>query len=285
VRPIDVLIGAVFAGLVALVAWRLHALTRSGSVAAFVVGTLTYASGTIGFTVILLAFFVSSVVLSRFGRARKRALTDVGKAGARDALQVIANGGVATACAVGFGFTHDPRWALAFAGAYAAATADTWATELGTLWGRGPRSIVTFKPIATGLSGGITLIGTGAEIAGALWMGIFAPLGIILAYIGSGADFGISFQGPAVFGVGVREIAIVPLAGIIGATADSLLGATVQELRRCNACDRACETDPHTCGNPTRIVRGVRGFSNDIVNLLATAIGAAAALALPSVLR
>jgi uncharacterized protein (TIGR00297 family) len=265
VRPLDVLIGAVFAAAVALVAFRARALTRSGAIAAFIVGTLTYGAGTVGFTIVLLAFFVSSVALSRFGRARKRALTDVGKAGARDAMQVIANGGVATVCAVGFGLTHDARWAIAFAGAYAAATADTWATELGTLYGRSPRSIVSFKPIATGMSGGVTLIGTGAEIAGALWIGVFAPLGVAV--------------------VAPLAIAVVPLAGIAGATADSLLGATLQELRRCDACGRTCETDPHACGNPTRLVRGLRGVSNDVVNLAATAVGAAVAAGLAAVLR
>jgi len=283
-RSLDVLIGAVFAGVVTLVAWRARALTRSGAIAAFVVGTLTYAAGAIGFTLVLLAFFVSSVVLSRVGRARKRALTDIGKGGARDAMQVIANGGVATACAVGFGLTHDVRWAVAFAGAYAAATADTWATEIGTLAGQTPRSIVNFRPVATGLSGGITLAGTLAEIGGALWIGIFAPLGILLAIIANPADFGWSSHTASIVGIGVREVVVVPLAGIVGATVDSLLGATVQELRRCDVCDRTCETDPHACGNPTRLVRGVRGMSNDLVNLLATAAGAGAAVALARVL-
>ncbi len=283
--PRDLLIGAAFAGVLALAAWRVRTLTRGGAVAAFVVGTLTYASGTAGFTLILLAFFVSSVVLSRLGRARKRGLVDVGKSGPRDAMQVLANGGVATVCAVGFAFAHDVRWASAFAGAYAAATADTWATEIGTLARQTPRSIVNFRTVSTGMSGGITPAGTAAEIGGALWIGLVAPVGILLAYVFGGSDFGISFGGPAVFGVGVRELAIVPIAGIAGATVDSLLGATVQELRRCDACDRTCETDPHACGAPTRLVRGVRGFSNDVVNLLATAAGAAATLTAAALLR
>jgi uncharacterized protein (TIGR00297 family) len=285
VRPFDLLIGVAVAGVVAFVAWRARTLTRSGAIAAFVVGTLTYGAGTIGFTLILLAFFGSSVVLSRFGRARKRALVDVGKHGARDAMQVLANGGVATACALGFAFTHDVRWVLAFAGAYAAATADTWATEIGTLAGQMPRSIVDFRPVATGMSGGITLSGTLGEIAGALWIGVVAPAGMLLTFMIAGADFGLSFGAPAVYGIGVWELAIVPIAGIAGATVDSLLGATVQELRRCDVCDRTCETDPHACGNPTRLVRGLRGVSNDVVNLLATGAGAAVAVALPAVLH
>lgn len=256
----DLLIGAVFAGAIALFAWRARALTRSGAIAAFAVGTLTYAAGTLGFTLVLLAFFVPSVLLSRFGRARKRDLVDVGKHGARDAMQVLANGGVATACAVMWVLTNDPRWAVAFAGAYAAATADTWGTEIGTLARRQPRSILTLRPVATGLSGGITLPGTLAEIAGAVWIGVAGLAGIAT---------------PHVF-----VLWAIPLGGIAGATLDSVLGATVQELRRCDACERACEVDPHGCGTPTRLVRGVRGVSNDWVNFLATAAGAAVAFAL-----
>lgn len=279
-NPRDLLIGAAFAGAVALIARRGRALTRSGAFAAWIIGTLTYASGTVGFTLVLLAFFLPSLALSRLGRARKRGLVDIGKGGARDGLQVLANGGVATACAVGYAFTHDVRWAVAFAGAYAAATADTWATEIGTLAGRPPRSILGLRPIATGLSGGITLAGTLAEIGGALWIGIIAPPAILIAALLSVGGLSWRTSTPSLFAVGLAELAIVPLAGIAGATADSLLGATVQELRQCDVCDRPCETDPHVCGNATRLVRGVRGVSNDVVNLLATAVGVAVALTL-----
>lgn len=275
-KPFDLLVGALVAGVVAVLALRAHALSRAGALAAFAVGTLTYASGTIGFTIVLLAFFIPSVALSRFGRARKRALIDIGKGGARDAFQVLANGGVATACAVGWAFTHDLRWALAFAGAYAAATADTWATEIGTLARGLPRSILTLRPLPTGMSGGVTLRGTLGEIAGAFWIGIVALPAIALAYVSTyaNASFGYTVAYTHWWGFAAGAL-VIPLAGVIGATADSLLGATVQELRRCDACDRTCETDPHACGNPTRLVRGVRGVSNDAVNLAATLAGAA----------
>ncbi len=256
----DLLIGAVFAGVLTLGAWRARALSASGAAAAFVVGALTYASGAVPFTLVLLAFFLPSVALSRLGKRRKRELVDIGKGGARDAFQVLANGGVATACAVLFALTHDPRWAWAFTGAYAAATADTWATEIGTLARHAPRSIFTLRPISTGLSGGITLPGTLAELAGGTWIGAVAWV--------------IPLAGPRFPVLGVA------LAGAIGSTVDSILGATVQELRRCDACGRNCETDPHACGAPTRLVRGIPGASNDLVNLLATVAGAAVAFVL-----
>ena len=258
--------------------------------AAFVVGMLTYATGTISFTLVLLAFFVPSVMLSRFGRAHKRGLVDVGKHGARDAMQVLANGGVATICAVGWALTHDVRWAVAVAGAYAAATADTWATEIGTLARRPPRSILSLKPVATGMSGGITLPGTLAEIAGAVWVAAVATVAIRVFLLEPYAplhtvDLDALRAARALtpfehWHGGLRSAFAIGLGGVLGATLDSVLGATGQELRRCDACDRTCETDPHACGNSTRLVRGVRGFSNDLVNLLATAAGAAVAFVL-----
>lgn len=246
----SLLVGAIVAGAIALIAVRAHALSHDGAIAAFVVGTITYATGTLPFTFVLLAFFIPAVALSRVGRVRKKALVDIGKQGPRDAMQVFANGGIATVCALMWALTRDVHWAVAFAGAYAAAAADTWGTEIGTLAKQRPRSILTLRPVATGISGGITLAGTLAEVAGAL----------LLA---------------AVSGLGVSVL----IGGVAGALVDSALGATAQELRWCDACERSCETQPHVCGAPTRLIRGVAGISNDVVNFLATAAGAAVAFA------
>ena len=274
----DVLIGAALAGVAALVAYRARALTRGGAVAAFVVGTATYGAGQWAFTAILLAFFVPSVVLSRVGKARKRGLVDVGKSGPRDALQVLANGGVATICSLLFGLTHDPRWSAAFAGAYAAATADTWATEIGTLARQQPRSILTLRPVPTGMSGGITLAGTLAEIAGAVWLGLIAFVCLVFYFAPNVLSSRFGLWPPTRYDVAF--LIAFPIAGIVGGTLDSVLGAAVQELRFCDACGRTCETDPHACGQPARLVRGIRGATNDVVNLLATAAGALVAVAI-----
>ncbi|HZO94033.1 MAG TPA: DUF92 domain-containing protein [Candidatus Baltobacteraceae bacterium] len=250
-------------------------MTWDGALAAFVVGTLIYGSGGIGFTIVLLAFFVPSIALSRVGRARKRALDTVAKGGARDAWQVAANGGIAALAAVAWAQRPYVAEAAAFAGALAAANADTWATEIGTLARRPPRSILTFRRLETGLSGGVSLPGTLAEIAGALWIGLVALAGALLAYRFMVAPYLTPDPGPL-----APLLLAVPAGGVAGATVDSLLGATVQELRWCPVCERACESDPHACGTPTTLHRGVRGVSNDVVNVLATLAGAAVAFAL-----
>jgi uncharacterized protein (TIGR00297 family) len=257
------LIGAILAGAIALIALRAHALTREGALAAFIVGTITYGVGTWAFTLVLLAFFVPSVLLSRLGRARKRALIDVGKQGPRDAAQVLANGGVATLCALVYGFTHAHAWLSAFIGAYATATADTWATEIGTLVRGRPRSILTMRPLAAGLSGGVTWAGSIAALVGAWWLG---AVGLAVT--------------PGPWRAGWIGLGLVyAVVGFVGATIDSVLGATLQELRRCPNCERFCETDPHGCGTPSIRVRGLGWMTNDLVNALATAVGGLLAFA------
>jgi len=249
-------VGAVAAAAVAIAAYRLRALDASGALAAFVVGGATYgALGPRG-AAVLLAFFITSVAFSRLGRARKATLlVDVGKTGRRDGTQVFANGGIAALCAL-LALWVDARYAVAFAGAFAAATADTWGTELGALAREQPRSILSLRPIATGLSGGVTRAGTLAEIAGALWIALVAELLQPHAFLA------------------------VACGGFAGALLDSLLGASLQLLRWCPNCKRATEREPHVCGANTTPLRGLSWVGNDAVNFVSTLGGAASAYAL-----
>jgi len=248
-------IGALLALAIAAVAYRAHSLTRSGALAAFAIGTATFGAGGWQAALILFAFFLPSTLLSRLGRAQKRELVDIGKHGARDAWQVFANGGIAAVCVV-LALRYGTSFAAAFAGAFAAASADTWGTEIGTLARGTPRSILTLKPLATGLSGGVTLQGTFAEFAGAALVALVA------------------------WALHVAPFAPVFLAGVVGAFVDSLLGASLQALRWCPQCERACETNPHVCEAATTLRRGAAWFDNDVVNVAATLTGALVALAL-----
>jgi uncharacterized protein (TIGR00297 family) len=241
--------GAALAAAVALAARAARSLTLGGAVAAFAIGTAVFGAAGWRGAAVLFAFFIPSVLLSRAGRARKRPIgDDVGKQGARDGWQVLANGGVAAACAL-FTF-HEPVLAAAFAGAFAAASADTWGTEIGTLAKAPPRSILTLRPMARGLSGGVTAVGTLATLAGA------AAVAAVAA------------------STGVAPFWPVAAGGFAGALTDSLLGASVQAMRWCPACARACENDPHACGTPTVLRRGARWMENDAVNFAATLSGA-----------
>lgn len=252
------IIGFVFASAIAAGARRARSLSTSGALAAACVGTLCMAAGT-GWGVLLIAYFLAASLLSRLGRREKARLTGgvVAKTGARDARQVIANGGVYTACLVIAPFCPDHVATLlraAALGALAASSADTWATEIGTLYGGAPRSLLTLRRVAPGTSGGVSAAGSLALIAGAAFVALLAK----------------------VLGVPVAVVVVI-VAGAAGAFADSVLGATVQERRWCATCAASTEQRVHECGTPTDLRGGVSWMDNDAVNFLATLVGAAVA--------
>jgi uncharacterized protein (TIGR00297 family) len=242
---------------VAALARRAGALTVGGQWAAFATGILVAAAGW-PWAVLLVAYFVSSASLSWFGAADKdaRARSVLPEHHGRNALQVLANGGLFAIAVVAGEVTGDPRLLLAGLGALAAAAADTWATEYGLLRGGMPRSIISGRTLPPGISGGVTLAGTAASLVAA---GFVAAAGtVILA--------------SHVF------LTSLVIAGIGGSLVDSVLGATLQSKRWCEQCRTWTERRVHTCGYRTRHARGLRWMTNDSVNFLATVAGASLAL-------
>jgi uncharacterized protein (TIGR00297 family) len=242
----------VLATLIALAARGARALAPTGSAAAVVVGAVTVAAGW-SWAALLVLYFVSSVALTRFRAAAKAARTGavVAKGGARDAVQVLANGGVFALAAVLWLVSGWEAWRALAAGSLAAAASDTWATEIGTLAGRAPRSIVSGREVPTGTSGGVSAPGIAAAIAGAAF--------VALAALALGWPRGTAAAGFA--------------GGIAGSTIDSLLGATVQVRRWCDRCNAPTERTTHTCGATTHVVGGITWLDNDTVNALSTACG------------
>jgi uncharacterized protein (TIGR00297 family) len=250
------LAGVLLAVSSAFVARRTRTLSTSGAVAAAVVGTLAVAAGwSWGF--LLLSHFVAASALSKLGERRKAELVGpvVQKAGERDARQVLANGGVYALAALGYLVFPSPIWYAVGAGALAASAADTWATEVGTLAGGEPVSIISAKRVPPGTSGGITMVGTLAGAGGALFIGAAATL----------AHWSV-------------PLAAVALGGMVGALADSLLGALLQARRWCDVCAKSTERLVHSCGTSTRHAGGVAGFDNDSVNAVCSGVGALVAI-------
>ncbi len=241
----------------AAVAYQAKALSRSGALAATLIGALTLGLGGIPPAILLLFFFFSSSALSRLGRRRKGSLRTISaKGGRRDFSQAIANGGLASLLAVGFGLDPGGAWLAAMAGALAAATADTWATEWGVLSKAAPRMITTGRLVSPGQSGAVTSRGLAAAVGGSGMMAITAAL----------------FDGRIATLLGVW------LGGFLGSLVDSFLGASVQAVYRCQTCELLTEQTPrHDCGTRTERARGWAWINNDVVNFLATASGAAVA--------
>ncbi len=252
---------AVIALIVAGAAYKVRALRASGAFTAWGIGTLVFACGGWWGTLMLLAFFLPSSVLSFLGRTRKAPLNaEYAKGEARDAAQVIANGALVTLALVAgcAGWIAPATARHLVIGALAAATADTWATEIGGLVAT-PRLITNGRLVPAGTSGAVSPLGLLAALLGGLWIGGMALL------LGRMSGIPTDPLSPLLIG---------GLGGTVGSLVDSLLGATVQRVYWCPHCEKETERQVHRCGTPTRPLRGWSWMTNDTVNFIATLIGA-----------
>lgn len=267
--PARWLLALLAAGLIALLALRLRALSPGGAMAAILLGTTLVGTGGWWSGVLLVAFFASASLLSQ--RIRRRSLVAPRRGSRRDAVQVLANGGLALLLALLAARTGSTTWLLGVAGAIAAANADTWSTEIGRLSQTPPRLITTRRPVVAGTSGAVSGIGLMGAAAGASLIGALAASAVTPGW----------FPTP---GAPAATLLAVTIGGIAGSLADSLLGATLQERRWCPTCEKPAEETIHTCGTPTTRIGGIRWLTNDVVNAACTATGAIVALLIGAII-
>ncbi len=243
--------------IVALAVWR-GSLSNSGAAGALIVGTITFGLGGWVWGVLLGVFFVSSSLLSHFKENEKRTAAEKFEKGhRRDVGQVIANGGLGALLALLSALFPSPLWFFLFVGVMATVTADTWATELGTLSKKPPRLITSGEVVDVGTSGGVSLLGTAVSLVGGLLIGLVA--GLLQRT-----------RGEKVLG---RAALAGALGGLTGSLVDSLLGATVQQIYYCDTCQKDTERKIHKCGTVTRPLRGWTWLNNDLVNLISSVFG------------
>jgi uncharacterized protein (TIGR00297 family) len=262
----------VLSAIIAGLAYRGGALSASGVLGAILLGTTILGFAGWAWAFLLIAFFLSSTMLSRYGRRRKSLLLgEVVKGHRRDLAQSLANVGVAMVLAVSAGLIGPAQpvytvLALAYVGALAAVNGDTWATELGVLAAQPPRLVTTGQRVTPGTSGGVTPAGTAAALAGAGFIGgVAAALGLTAVSLWPAPVQTLSVM---------TWVGVAAVAGLGGALFDSLLGATVQGTFYCAACGKETERPVHSCGSQTALIRGWRRLDNDGVNLLASLFGA-----------
>lgn len=249
--------GLVISIIFSFAGYRARALTARGAVAALAVGTAVIWGLSWPGAAILGAFFVTSSALSRLAGENRVAA----KGSRRDERQVFANGGVAALAALA-ALWIEPIIAFGmFSGALAAATADTWASEIGSRSRVAPVLLLARQAVPAGASGGVTRLGTIGSLAGSVAIALLAAT---VAWLGLDAAHALPIA------------AIVALAGMLGSLADSVLGEKLQERRWCPACELPTEARVHDCGTPTEHLSGLAWFDNDVVNLSCTAVGALA---------
>jgi uncharacterized protein (TIGR00297 family) len=191
---------------------------RTASVAGMLTGVLlalvTTVLGGFGWFAILISFFGLGALSTKFRYEEK---ADRGVAedndGARGTGNVLGNSAVAMVAVVGYAAGHSDLlgvsptlFAFAFAGSLATATSDTLSSEIGGLYDR-PRLVTSFEVVDPGTDGAVTWQGELAGLAGSAFVAGVAVVGLGLGWPGA---------------------AVVVLAGFVGVTVDSLLGATLE---------------------------------------------------------
>jgi len=255
---IQMITGLLLGVIISLIAWRAGSLSDSGAIGAALTGGLVFGIGGLPWGILLMTFFLTSSGLSKLFRNQKLKLSEkFSKGSRRDWGQVLANGGLGSLLALVSLFHPHQDWIwFAYAGAMAAVNADTWATELGVLNPKPPRLITTRKPVEPGTSGGISPYGMLSSLAGAALIGVA----------------GMFFLHPSeMWGFWLAAT----LGGVGGSLFDSFLGATVQAIYHCPKCEKETERHPaHSCNTRTHKIRGWDWLNNDLVNFLASLLGA-----------
>lgn len=231
-----------------------NALTGSGLIAAVLdAAIIAFVFGNVGFAC-LLAFFVFGQITDLPKKHKKNLSSFEEKPGARDAYQVLANGGTAALCAILFFIFRRPALLFAAVASLAEALADTAASGLGVTSER-TFDVFRMKRIAAGESGGMSIIGTVSGLLGAILISCLAGL---------------------MLGASVTAVLAVAVAGFSGCVFDSFLGSAVQGKYVCSVCGKHTERRIH-CGAPAEKISGASFVNNDFVNFASTLFSALAA--------
>ncbi len=187
----------------ALLAWVARGVNLSGALAGSAIAFIL-ATREIRIFCILLAVFALTLAATRLGAQRKQQLRAAEAADGRSASQVMANLGVA-----GLIVALAPSgWAMLALAALAEAAADTSSSEIGMAFPGKTVLITTWKTVAPGMDGGISLRGTAAAMVAAA----------VVALAGK-----VSGLVPA------HHAATIIYAGFLGTLVDSLLGALLEQ--------------------------------------------------------
>ncbi|KAL3640974.1 hypothetical protein CASFOL_015942 [Castilleja foliolosa] len=265
---IQPLIASVIAAAIAIRSYRKKSLDLSGAFSGFTVMAIHFAVN-YRFGAVLLAFFFTSSMFTKFGEDKKKKVeADFKEGGQRNWIQVLFNSGIATLLVlVSWKLVGSRDYCLnskesqlmtqligGIIGHYCCCNGDTWSSELGVLSDEQPRLITTFKPVRKGTNGGVTKAGLVAAAAGG------SVIGLTFVIIGF-------FTTNCTYDIALKQLLIIPVsafAGLCGSVIDSLLGATLQYSGFCTVRNKVVGKP----GPAVKKICGVNILDNNAVNLL-----------------
>lgn len=234
-----ILTGLLLSIVAAYAAFFFNWISLDATKAVIILGTMVLGLGGWALAVSVIFFFGFSSILTRINEHEQPHFENKPNRKRRDGYQVWANGfWMGIFCILWFALGSLSAFIAAFA-VVAAATADTWATEIGTLRPGKTWNITTLKPVTPGVDGGISVKGTLAALTGSLIISIF-----IFA-----SDINEPF----------RFFWVILFAGFVGTLVDSIVGALFYEKKV-------------ELSTPDDFSSSSESFTNSFVNWAATGI-------------
>ena len=230
--------------LLAVLSTKKKAFTTDGVVAAFILGMITgFVGGGKSWVVLVLFLFFVSLAEHLVKKKKGYEYHEC-----RNALQVSAIA-IIYLISIFLAFYIDENQRIVSHTILATSMCDTVASTIGKSFGNKPIDILTGRTVPNGLSGGITMIGTGA--------------GIIATFIYSIAV--VFLDSP--FNIGkIYHFYIVFLISIFGMFFDSILGSVFQTKYLCPVCHVV--QDNRFCHTYCKQINRVGIMSNTAVNFL-----------------
>ena len=262
-----VIAGIIIVFFFGLASFKAKIVDYSGLIAGILVGLSVFIIPEYGwkwFIVLLIFHLVAGQFTKYKYEAKRKTGVAQEKGGARAWPNVLANGAIAAIMALSEGIFGGKIFLAGFLGAIGTATSDTLATEVGLLNPKPPRLITKLsKKVPAGTSGGVSPLGELATLFGSFVIGASAWL----LYLG----------GPLFEWNSSKLVLVALIAGTVGCTFDSILGATIQGLYRCSACNKITDNRKH-CGKTSRHIKGMEWLDNNLVNFLSAIVGAFTAM-------
>lgn len=211
---------------------------------------ISYCSGIGVVATVLLSFMINLIAVKVVHKIREKKNLPIDKHKTRKTHQIIANYLVCTICSILAFALKNPIFNIAAIITIVEEFADSMASDLGRYCKNKPLDIIRFKVVESGLSGGVSWLGT------------------LIALV---SCFAVSTIGLALQYYTAIQYIFVSLLAFLGMIIDSILGSLIQVKYKCVECDKIVEEKQH-CGKETVKYSGLSFVNNSMVNFLSSLI-------------
>lgn len=243
----EILLSGLMAVIIPFLAYKKNAFTLAAASAAVALLALISLAG-IKWLILIVLTFLLLIVAEKIVKKtiEKENIDDISKkTGARDLVQLGANGGAALICVLLYMWTKEQMFMCGYVTAIAEAFGDSMASSIGSTSRGKTINLATLEEMPSGLSGGVSFCGSVA-----CCLSCFAITLIALV-------LGLQTW---------HQLMISFICSTAGCFLDSLMGATIQVKYKCKKCGKVTEKEKH-CDEQTEYFSGKPFIDNDIVNI------------------